>query len=134
MHRQHQEVFHPSAQPANQAGENQVRPGLLIGLTSGLAAISCCVSPVVLVLLGMATAAQAISLGDTLYYEYGWWFRGFGIVSAAAAVVLYLRRRNSCNIQGAKRYRWMLLTLLASGAAAYVGLFWFTKMLAVWFG
>ena len=63
-------------------GDRQVGHGLLLGALSGLAAISCCVSPVVLVLLGAASAAQAVTLGDTLRYDYGWWFRGFGIAVA----------------------------------------------------
>ena len=59
--------------------ERQLRAGVLMGLVSGLAGITCCVSPVVLALLGIATAAEAVSLGDTLYYTYGWYFRGAGM-------------------------------------------------------
>lgn len=49
----------------------EIKKGILFGVTSGLVAITCCVSPVVLALLGIATAAEAVSLGDTLYYTYG---------------------------------------------------------------
>ena len=38
--------------------------GILFGIASGFVAITCCVSPVVLVLLGIATAAEAVTLGD----------------------------------------------------------------------
>ena len=105
-----------------------------MGLGSGLVAITCCVSPVVLVLLGIATAAEAVTLGDTLYYDYGWYFRAAGFGVAALAVVLFLRGRGVCNVRGAYRYRRMLLVLVASGAATYAGLFWFTKYLGIWFG
>ena len=111
-----------------------LRSGLLFGLVSGLAAITCCVSPVVLVLLGVATAAEAVTLGDTLYYEFGWYFRAAGFAVAALAVYLFLRGRGACNVRGAYRYRRMLLVLIASGAATYAGLFWFTKYLGIWFG
>ena len=110
-----------------------LRRGLLLGLTSGLAAITCCVSPIVLVLLGVATAAEAVTLGDTLYYDYGWYFRGAGFGIAALAVYLFLRGRGVCNVRGAYRYRRMLIVLVASGAATYAGLFWFTKYLGIWF-
>ena len=110
-----------------------LRRGLLLGLASGLAAITCCVSPVVLVLLGVATAAEAVTLGDTLYYDYGWYFRGAGFGIAALAVYLFLRGRGVCNVRGAFRYRRMLIVLVASGAATYAGLFWFTKYLSIWF-
>ena len=105
-----------------------------MGFVSGLAAITCCVSPVVLVLLGVATAAEAFTLGDTLYYEYGWFFRAAGFAVAAAAVIIYLRGRRACSIRGAYMYRRMLITLIATGAATYAGLFWLTKYLGIWFG
>ena len=110
------------------------KKGILFGLASGFVAITCCVSPVVFVLLGIATAAEAVTLGDTLYYDYGWFFRTAGLIVAVAAVILFLRGRNQCSIRGAFRYRWMLAILVASGAATYAGLFWFTKYLGIWFG
>ena len=94
----------------------------------------CCVSPVVAVLLGIATAAQAVTLGDTLYYQYGWYFRTAGLLVAVTAVVLHLRRRGACSIEGALRYRRMLAVLAASAVATYAGLFWFTRYLGIWFG
>ncbi len=119
---------------APQEANRSLKRGVLMGLGSGLVAITCCVSPVVLVLLGVATAAEAVTLGDTLYYDYGWYFRAAGLVVAALAVVLFLRGRGVCNVRGAYRYRRMLLVLVASGAATYAGLFWFTKYLGIWFG
>ena len=118
---------------APELANRSLRRGLLLGLTSGLAAITCCVSPIVLVLLGVATAAEAVTLGDTLYYDYGWYFRGAGFGIAALAVYLFLRGRGVCNVRGAYRYRRMLIVLVASGAATYAGLFWFTKYLGIWF-
>lgn len=111
-----------------------MRAGLAIGLLSGLTGIMCCVSPVVAVLLGIATAAQGVTLGDNLYYNYGWYFRGAGALVAVTAVVLHLRRRGACSIEGALRYRRMLAVLAASAVATYVALFWFTKYLGIWFG
>ena len=118
---------------APELANRSLRRGLLLGLTSGLAAITCCVSPIVLVLLGVATAAEAVTLGDTLYYDYGWYFRAAGLAIAALAVILFLRGRGVCNVRGAYQYRRMLIVLVASGAATYAGLFWFTKYLGIWF-
>ena len=118
---------------APELANRSLRRGLLLGLTSGLAAITCCVSPIVLVLLGVATAAEAVTLGDTLYYDYGWYFRAAGLAIAALAVYLFLRGRGVCNLRGAYRYSRMLIVLVASGAATYAGLFWFTKYLGIWF-
>jgi hypothetical protein len=137
----HWKVKYSSAPPAREdtaasapGDGSEVKKGLVFGLASGLAAITCCVSPVVFVLVGIATAAEAVSLGDTLYYTYGWVFRGAGLLLAIVAVVLYLRGRNSCSPRGVFRYRRMLAFLVLSGAATYTGLFWFTKYLGIWFG
>ena len=97
-----------------------------------MVAITCCVSPVVLVLIGVATAAEAVALGDTLYYTYGWFFRGAGILVAGVAVLVYLRSRKSCSLDGAKGYRRLLLTLVIRCGATYAGLYWFTKYLGIW--
>ena len=112
----------------------EVTKGIKFGLLSGLAGIMCCVSPVVLVLLGIATAAEAVTLGDTLYYGYAWFFRAFGLAVAAIAVVLYLRRRGMCTLAGARRSWRMLAFLVVAGVGTYIGLFWFTKYLGIWFG
>lgn len=112
----------------------EIKRGILFGITSGFVAITCCVSPVVLALLGIATAAEAVSLGDTLYYTYGWFFRAAGLTAATAAVIVFLRGRRSCSLQGAYRYRRMIAVLAISGVATYAALFWFTKYLGIWFG
>ena len=54
--------------------------------------------------------------------------------SRRPAVILYLRGQKACSIRGAYTYRRMLITLVATGAATYAGLFWFTKYLGIWFG
>ena len=126
---------HSSHGGARSSGDHrsQLKKGLKYGVVSGLAAIMCCVSPVVFALLGVATAAQAVALGDTLYYGYGWAFRAAGLAVGAVAVVLYLRGRRSCTIHGARHYWRMLIALVAAGGTTYVALFWFTKFLGIWF-
>ena len=110
-------------------------PGsVTMGILSGLVAITCCTSPVVLVLLGLATIAEATSLGNTLYYTYGWAFRGAGLLFAAGAFYLYLRGRRSCSLSGLRRHKGAALALVLSGAAVYAGMFWFTKYLSTAFG
>ena len=121
-------------QPAPAGPGAEVRKGIKFGLLSGLAGIMCCVSPVVLVLLGIATAAEAVTLGDTLYYGYAWFFRAFGLAVATIAVVLYLRRRGMCTLAGARGSWRLLAVLVVAGVGTYIGLFWFTKYLGIWFG
>ena len=106
------------------------RAGLKIGLLAGLVGISCCVSPVVMVLLGLASVSFAISLGNTLYYQYGWYFRGAALVLAAAGVIGILRGRNACTLRGAGSQWRLLLTVALAMAAAYVSLYWLTSYLS----
>ena len=106
------------------------RAGLRIGLVAGLVGISCCVSPVVMVLLGLASVSFAISLDNTLYYQYGWYFRGAALALAAAGVIGILRGRNACTLRGARTQWRLLLTAALVMAAVYVSLYWLTAHLA----
>jgi len=103
---------------------------LWIGIGAGVAAILCCVSPVVLFLVGLATASEAIALGDRLYYGYAWYFRGAGVLAAGIAAVLYLRRRRSCSPAGVRRYWRSLLGIAASMLLTYTALYLGTGYLA----
>ncbi len=106
------------------------RAGLRLGIVAGLAAISCCVGPTVLALLGLSSVSLAISLGNTLYYGYGWYFKGAAIVLAAAGVVGLLRGRRSCTLRGTRQQWRMLLTVVVTRAVVYTGLYLVTTWLA----
>ncbi len=102
-----------------------------IGVGAGAAAILCCVSPVVLFLLGISTATEAIALGDRLYYGYAWYFRAGGVVVAVVATLLFLLRRRSCTLRGARRHWRALLAIVLSMVLTYAALYVATGYLAV---
>jgi len=103
---------------------------LWIGVGAGVIGIVCCVSPVVLFLLGISTAAEAVTLGDRLYYGYAWYFRGAGLLLAAAATIIYLRRRRSCSIAGAAAHWRTLLSVGVTMVVTYAVLYAITGYLA----
>lgn len=71
-----------------------------------LVASLCCLSPLILVLLGLSTAAFAGSLADTLYGSYKWYFRTAGLVLLLASLIIYFRRtKGICTIDEAKKRR-----------------------------
>ena len=106
------------------------RAGLTLGALAGLVGIACCVSPVVLVLLGLSSVSFAISLGNTLYYEYGWYFRGAALLLAAGGVVSILRRRRSCTLRGARAQWRLLISVVLLMGIVYAALYWLTASLA----
>jgi hypothetical protein len=60
----------------------------------------CCVSPVVLGLLGIISAATTFAWANNLYGNYAWWFRLGGLAVLAALVWLSLRRQRQCRERG----------------------------------
>ena len=99
----------------------------------------CCLSPIIIVLLGLGTVSFGTSLADTLYGDYKWWFRAFGIVLLIASVVLYYRKKGVCTLDQAKKKRneiinTVLISLLL-GIAGYVFfLYVIVHYIGVWMG
>lgn len=83
----------------------------------------CCLSPVILVLFGLSTAAFAGSLADTLYGGYKWLFRGIGLILLAGSLIIYLRRQKGiCTLDEAKKRRNEIFNIvLVSVSAAIIG-------------
>jgi len=74
----------------------------------------CCLSPIILVSLGLATVSFASSLADTLYGEYKWVFRGVGLVALSLSLYFYLtKQKGICTIDEAKRRRNEILNYIA---------------------
>ena len=103
--------------------------GLGIGVLGGLIGISCCVSPVVLYLIGLASATEAVGLGNRLYGEYAWYFRGAGLLVGGGAVALYLRRRGQCDLRGARTQWRTIASAAVIGVVTYAALYALTTWL-----
>lgn len=74
----------------------------------------CCLSPVILVLLGLGTVSFASSLADTLYGDYKWAFRAVGLLALFASLIFYLRREKGiCTIDDAVRRKNEIINMLA---------------------
>lgn len=74
----------------------------------------CCLSPIILVLLGLSTVSFASSLADTLYGDYAWYFRVAGLALLAVAIIYYLRRtKGICTLDDAKKRRNEIINIVA---------------------
>ncbi len=71
----------------------KIKEILKISSVPVLIASLCCLSPVILVLLGISTVSFASSLADTLYGEYKWAFRVVGLITLLGSLMFYLRRK-----------------------------------------
>jgi hypothetical protein len=100
-----------------------------IGFVGGLVGIGCCVSPVVLYLVGLASATEAVSLSSRLYGDYAWYFRGTGVAVGGIAFTLYLRRRGQCDLSGALGQWRTIVGATVFGVLTYAALYGFTTWL-----
>lgn len=84
----------------------------------------CCLSPVILVLLGVSSVGFAASLSDTFYGEYKWYFRLVGLLALIGSYIVYLRKQGVCTLDQVKRERNriinQLLLLVIIGALGYI--------------
>lgn len=111
----------------NDVMNKKIKDILKISSIPVVLASMCCLSPVILVLLGVSTVSFASSLADTLYGDYKWVFRGVGLLALLGALVFYLRRsKGICTIDEAIRRRNEIINYLALTVIAGVfGYFFF---------
>lgn len=90
-----------------------------------LLASLCCLSPIILVLLGVSTVTFASSFTNILYGEYKWYFRLVGLLALALSLMFYFRRvKGICTIDEAKKRRNEIINTVAlsviAGVVGYV--------------
>ena len=100
----------------------------------------CCLSPLILVLIGVSTVSFASSLADTFYGEYKWWFRGVGLLALGGALYAYLTRtKGICTLDEVKRRRneifnYLVLTLIIGVLGYLFFLYVVVHYLGAWLG
>lgn len=70
---------------------------LYAGGIGGVIASLCCLSPVILVMFGLAAVSTALSIG-----KFTWLFTTLALIFFGVAVVLYLTKRKCCDAKGLK--------------------------------
>ena len=108
------------------AGEGDRKGIFLISALAGIIGGLCCVTPIVLVMLGLASLAVATDLGNVLYGEYRWLFRGGALAFLALALFFYFRSRGICTLDAARRQRNRIIntSLLVLISAVGIYIFW----------
>ncbi len=95
----------------------------------------CCLSPVIIVLLGLGTVSFGSSLADTLYGEYKWVFRSVGLILLFIALFLHFRKKGVCTLDQAKRRKNEIInTVLVTLFAGIVGYMFFLYVVVHYIG
>jgi hypothetical protein len=99
---------------------------ILISALAGLIGGLCCMTPIVLVLLGLTSIAVAADLGNVLYGDYRWIFRLVALGFIALALWVYFRRKGICTLDQARRERNRIIntSLVVLIFAAGIYIFW----------
>jgi hypothetical protein len=118
-------VFPPIG-PEREGARKLGRSGLL-GVVAGVVGLGCCVYPVALVLFGLASATEAVALGNRLFTQWGWAFKLAGVAFAGLAV--FLQRRRAVCVVGRPRTVRNALILFGAGLVTYGALYAVTTAL-----
>ncbi len=108
-------------------GAESDRKGIfIISALAGLIGGLCCLTPIVLVLLGLASISAAAGLGNVLYGDYKWLFRAAALGFLALSLWAYFRRKGICTLDQARRQRNRIIntSLLVLITAAGIYIFW----------
>jgi hypothetical protein len=73
----------------------------------------CCLSPIILLSVGLVTVSVASEIADVFYGTYKWVFRGVGLIALATAFLFYIRRQGVCTLDDVKKRRNEILNKLA---------------------
>lgn len=93
---------------------NKIKEILKITSIPVFLASLCCLSPIILVLLGVSTISFAGSLTDVLYGQYKWIFRILGILALFGSLAFYLyRKKGVCTIDEVKKRRNEIINYVA---------------------
>lgn len=72
----------------------------------------CCLSPILLLIFGVASVSVAASLADIFYGTYKWAFRGVGLLLLAVGLVYYFRRQKICTFDEVKKNRTKIINMV----------------------
>lgn len=114
----------PGVTPDAQRPPSPWQSALKAGFLAGLIGMFCCVAPAVLFLLGLMSAAFALSFADFFYQPDdspgvgAWVLRALGVVIGLVGLARYRRRQNQCSLDPRRR---RVNLILAACILALVG-------------
>ena len=94
--------------------KEKIKEFLKFGSLPVVLASLCCLTPVVLVSLGISTVAFGSELANVQYKEYAWVFRLIGVLALLVSVISYLRREKGiCTIDEAVKRKTEVINIIS---------------------
>ncbi len=95
----------------------------------------CCLSPLLLLVFGVASVSVAASMADVFYGAYKWGFRGVGLALLIVGLIIHFRRHNVCTFDQVKRQRTKIInTILLTLFVGVVGYIFFLYVVVHYWG
>lgn len=114
---------------------SNIKDSLKIASIPVLFASLCCLSPILLFVLGLASVSVAASMADVFYGTYKWAFRGAGLAFLIIGLVMYFRKKNICTFDEVKKQRTRIInTVLLTFFIAVVGYIFFLYVVVHYWG
>ncbi len=80
----------------NSKPQTDSRAVLIFSSLAALVGGLCCLTPIVLVLFGLASVPAAAGLGNMLYGDYRWLFRIAALIFLGIGLLVYFRKKGIC--------------------------------------
>lgn len=94
--------------------KQKIKEMLKLTAVPAVIASLCCLSPILLVSLGIVSVSVAGEVSNTLYGKYKWLFRIAGLIALIIFVIAHLRRKkNICTLDEAKKRRNEIINTVA---------------------
>ena len=89
-------------------GSRCIGTGIMSGLLSGL----CCITPLILVLLGLSTVSGAMGIASFLQQNFRWTlFIPLGLIFLISSIYLYIKKKEGiCNLDSIRRYKFFVIS------------------------
>jgi|TARA_B100001971_G_C18232042_1_gene564551 hypothetical protein len=102
--------------------KNETKKSLLTGFISGLLSSLCCVTPLVLVLLGLSGVAGAMGLAGFLQQNLRWTlFIPLGLIFLGSSIYLYIRKKEgTCNLKTIQKYKTFVITTILFAVIVWI--------------
>ena len=99
-----------------------VTKSITTGSISGLLGALCCVTPLVLVLVGLSGVSGAAALSGTLQQNFRWTlFIPLATIFLVLALYFQLKKKEGvCNLNTIKKYKWFVLTTVLFAVIIWV--------------